>query len=211
MSNYIVDGSDLTSVANAIRARSGGSSQLAFPSGFVSEIQSIPSGGSSNNPLVIRNYVIPDAKWTSKNSFPNVLKTGGCVHCKYTEQINSSTSNDLAMLCFGVGALSAWSPGTSNPSAYWLTGKNGSNSWITLRGVGNVSFGFANARHNGVVDIKLYANKYVDVLTGTEYSYSTSVQQFFTALANANYISVGVNQSNPFAGAVITYFGLEES
>ena len=39
--------SDLTSVANAIRAKSGGSSQLAFPAGFVSEIQAIPSGGGS--------------------------------------------------------------------------------------------------------------------------------------------------------------------
>ena len=37
--------SDLTSVADAIRAKSGGSSQLAFPAGFVSEIQAIPSGG----------------------------------------------------------------------------------------------------------------------------------------------------------------------
>lgn len=37
--------SDLTSVANAIRAKSGGSSQLAFPSEFVSEIQSIVAGG----------------------------------------------------------------------------------------------------------------------------------------------------------------------
>lgn len=37
--------SDLTSVANAIRAKSGGSGQLAFPSGFVSEIGIIPSGG----------------------------------------------------------------------------------------------------------------------------------------------------------------------
>lgn len=36
---------DLTSVANAIRTKSGGSSQLAFPAGFVSEIQAIPSGG----------------------------------------------------------------------------------------------------------------------------------------------------------------------
>lgn len=39
--------SDLTSVANAIRAKSGGSSQLAFPAGFVSEIQAIPSGGGT--------------------------------------------------------------------------------------------------------------------------------------------------------------------
>ena len=37
--------SDLTTVANAIRTKSGGSSQLAFPSGFVSEIGNIPSGG----------------------------------------------------------------------------------------------------------------------------------------------------------------------
>lgn len=36
---------DLTSVANAIRAKSGGSGQLAFPAGFVSEIGNIPSGG----------------------------------------------------------------------------------------------------------------------------------------------------------------------
>ena len=40
---------DLTSVANAIRAKSGGSSQLAFPSGFVSEIGNIPTGGGGND------------------------------------------------------------------------------------------------------------------------------------------------------------------
>ena len=39
--------SDLTSVANAIRAKSGGSGQLAFPAGFVSEISNIPSGGGT--------------------------------------------------------------------------------------------------------------------------------------------------------------------
>lgn len=36
---------NLTSVANAIRAKSGGTSQLAFPAGFVSEIGNIPGGG----------------------------------------------------------------------------------------------------------------------------------------------------------------------
>ena len=39
---------DLTSVANAIRAKSGGSGQLAFPAGFVSEIGNIPSGGGGS-------------------------------------------------------------------------------------------------------------------------------------------------------------------
>ena len=45
--------SDLTSVANAIRAKTGGSSQLAFPSGFVSAISGIsPSQPSLQNKTV---------------------------------------------------------------------------------------------------------------------------------------------------------------
>ena len=36
----------LGSVADAIRAKSGGSAQLAFPGGFVSEIQAIPTGST---------------------------------------------------------------------------------------------------------------------------------------------------------------------
>ena len=36
---------DLASVANAIRAKSGGSGSLAFPAGFVSEIGNISGGG----------------------------------------------------------------------------------------------------------------------------------------------------------------------
>ena len=40
--------SDLTSVANAIRTKGGTSAQLAFPAGFVSAIQAIPTGGGGN-------------------------------------------------------------------------------------------------------------------------------------------------------------------
>jgi len=36
---------DLTSVANAIRTKGGTSASLAFPAGFVSAIQNLPSGG----------------------------------------------------------------------------------------------------------------------------------------------------------------------
>lgn len=45
MSNYIVDGADLASVADAIRTKGGTSASLAFPAGFVSAIAAIPSGG----------------------------------------------------------------------------------------------------------------------------------------------------------------------
>lgn len=40
--------SDLTSIANAIRTKGGTSSQLAFPSGFVSAIGDIPTGGGGD-------------------------------------------------------------------------------------------------------------------------------------------------------------------
>ena len=43
---------DLTSVANAIRTKGGTSAQLAFPAGFVSAIENIPSGGVSGLTLL---------------------------------------------------------------------------------------------------------------------------------------------------------------
>ncbi len=39
---------DLTSVANAIRTKGGTSGSLAFPAGFVSAVQAIPTGGGSS-------------------------------------------------------------------------------------------------------------------------------------------------------------------
>lgn len=36
---------DLTSIANAIRTKGGTSAQMAFPAGFVSAVQAIPTGG----------------------------------------------------------------------------------------------------------------------------------------------------------------------
>lgn len=69
---YLTDGDDLTSVADAIRAKSGGSGQLAFPAGFVSEIGNIPSGGSTP-------HEVPDGytqlKWL-KSSGTQAINTG---------------------------------------------------------------------------------------------------------------------------------------
>ena len=42
MATYIIDGSDLTDVANAIRARGGTSNTLGFPDEFVDAIEDIP-------------------------------------------------------------------------------------------------------------------------------------------------------------------------
>lgn len=71
MSNYLVDGADLTSVANAIRAKSGGSSQLAFPEGFVSEIGNIPSGGGGGGLTVVAS-----GTYTGTGGYPSSAGTG---------------------------------------------------------------------------------------------------------------------------------------
>ena len=44
MADYLVTDTELTSVADAIRTRGGTSASLAFPSGFVTAINNIPSG-----------------------------------------------------------------------------------------------------------------------------------------------------------------------
>lgn len=46
---------DLTSVANAIRTKGGTSEQLAFPSGFVSAIGDIPTGGTLITKTITEN------------------------------------------------------------------------------------------------------------------------------------------------------------
>lgn len=70
---------DLTSVANAIRAKSGGSSQLAFPAGFVSEIGNIPAGETD----VLKKFVdaaeytgavVSDYAVTARNGLFNRVK-----------------------------------------------------------------------------------------------------------------------------------------
>lgn len=45
MAEYITTDTELTSVADAIRAKGGTSAALAYPAGFVSAINNIPSGG----------------------------------------------------------------------------------------------------------------------------------------------------------------------
>ena len=56
MTDYLTNDTDLTSVANAIRTRGGTSASLAFPSGFVTAIENIPSGGGGNITVSVSNF-----------------------------------------------------------------------------------------------------------------------------------------------------------
>lgn len=67
MSKYLVDDSSLTSVADAIRSKADTSDNLSFPTGFVSAINNISTGGGdidacavsveSSNANVVGNVV----------------------------------------------------------------------------------------------------------------------------------------------------------
>lgn len=84
--------SDLTSVANAIRAKSGGSGQLAFPSGFVSEIQAIPSGGGGGGlPSGFTRLLYLQATGTQIIDTGKYAKQNSKVECDYCwDAVNES-------------------------------------------------------------------------------------------------------------------------
>lgn len=61
---YIVNSADLTAVADSIRAKTGGTEQLTFPTGFANAIGSIENGSSGSEnvewhqcPELVRNYL----------------------------------------------------------------------------------------------------------------------------------------------------------
>lgn len=62
--------SDLTSVANAIRTKGGTSAQLAFPSGFVTAIGNIPTGGG--NDFVITITENQNQVWSADCTFADI-------------------------------------------------------------------------------------------------------------------------------------------
>lgn len=104
--------SDLTSVADAIRAKSGGSSQLAFPAGFVSEIQAIPSGGGASYTELSAVSILNDAT----NKYANavvVLVVGDCkkVEILFKRLDGILTGNDIVFA--KASATSAAASGTT--------------------------------------------------------------------------------------------------
>lgn len=68
--------SDLTSVANAIRTKGGTSGQLAFPAGFVSAVEAIPTGGGDEQGLLdlMVNYTDSSNRTWSGTIEDNAIK-----------------------------------------------------------------------------------------------------------------------------------------
>lgn len=68
MSNYIVTDTELTSIADTIRTKSGQSGSLSFPNEFISGIESIGGGGESSYELIGSTEVTVSTTSTSATS-----------------------------------------------------------------------------------------------------------------------------------------------
>ena len=71
MATYNVQESSLTAVADAIRAKTGGTDELVFPGEFVSEIEGIPNNTDVGFMRLIDKIVIPtDVRGVNINLTP---------------------------------------------------------------------------------------------------------------------------------------------
>lgn len=121
--------SDLTSVANAIRAKSGGSSQLAFPAGFVSEIQAIPSGGGS----------VTHVQYTAASDATSTSASGNTKAFYDTYIAPNTPSGNVILVCFVTN-----NSASGNYARAWffcrdtkLRGSNLNNYWRSSSGFGS--------------------------------------------------------------------------
>ena len=83
MANYkVVDAdqldADLTSVADAIRAKTGTSGQMAFPSGFKTAVESIQTGGSGTQ-LAPNERIYQFAVVEITTDMSNILATSSAI------------------------------------------------------------------------------------------------------------------------------------
>ena len=113
---------DLTSVANAIRTKGGTSASLAFPAGFVSAVEAIPTGGGGDTFAQICNKTITSYESTELLTIPgNTLRSNTTL-----TSINAPNLENLGSYALGgfrgtVIALPGFK-GDGNSEGYYFSG-----------------------------------------------------------------------------------------
>ena len=72
---YLTNTTDLTSVANAIRTKGGTTAQLVYPSGFVSAINAIETGGGGGRDEEAEAALISDVGTNFPTTYKNTVAT----------------------------------------------------------------------------------------------------------------------------------------
>ena len=104
---------DLEEIADAIRAKSGSSSLLAFPSGFVSEIGNIPSGGGTRTPVKLGEYTITEPVRTFSITLTQEMRALDRLYIFTTSPLTKDQS-DYLYVSLGSTKVAYYNSATSN-------------------------------------------------------------------------------------------------
>lgn len=137
MSSYLVSDTSLTSVANAIRTKGGTSAALSFPTGFVTAIQNLPSGGGGGTyqaktgitPTTSSQTITADSGYDALSSVQiNAMPTG-------TITAPASISGSSATVSTGTNTLTLTKTVSVTPSvttAGYVSSGTAGNSSVSL-------------------------------------------------------------------------------
>lgn len=128
--------SDLTSIANAIRAKGGQTGEIVFPSGFISEIQAIPSGGGATKMLgeyrITSAGVVNGIDSSGEIKIQNFSAGSGIASSAITTETNNAVfSIDLSGEYAGLGS-GAFNTNTKTGAIKKITAKDDPNFYLLL-------------------------------------------------------------------------------
>lgn len=119
MTRYITSDTELTSVADAIRAKGGTQASLEYPAGFITAIGDISGGGvtcaSISSPYVSTYYTDENMQAQTMGSGDEALSPiGSVVVCKGVAQPGFSVS--------GMTLITNWGSSSNATRVYKVTG-----------------------------------------------------------------------------------------
>ena len=184
---------DLTSIANAIRTKGGTSAQLAFPSGFVSAIADIPSGGSGG--VIIEDTT--DAAGGTVRTITGVTISG-------TKTINQNgTGIDVTSYESVDVAVPSGGGSSSQTETGTFVGNDTVGQQISCNFAPDLIFIFGDLTHDvslrGVMSVVIIKDMHIEV-SGDGSTSSTS--PYFTTFNNG---ITDYNELNTGNGAYATY------
>lgn len=178
---------DLTSVANAIRTKGGTSAQLAFPAGFVSAVQAIPTGvtptGTKQISIAANGTTTEDvAAYANAEITVNVQGGGGDYVAVDWIDLSKPTGEIVSNVKFV----------DSNSGGFVLYGRTGITKYTDL-----LSTGFPQQFFNGCTALKYLVIPKAVLARSTIVGYCTSLLGVdFAGRIGSSYIFTGCTKLN---------------